>query len=349
MRLAWLTKLPTMGMPVRGEGATTLFTDVFPKASIPSSLPVDAPAKPKPETQKRPPLLARLATRLRSVFQRGSDSSKAITQLFQLADQRRRQWMAQVEAYAESPFEKALFSLEKKTGDYVISKAWANGIRSSDPITRDAALALFKAYLAYTRMENTDQLSSHTQMKLLLFSPHLSEGALGKVILYEAILSLPMAQMMDWILHLRYDFHHLPPIGQALLLKQLMLRWKNRDKKAPAEENRTLKKLVKTLVIQFYTSKNEALDQVLTRQEKIRLGFLKIQPIEDDYHKQLEEIERRYRFKLRQLKKRRAMKVAEVEEEKIRRLELVYDSVEENLMAGLTAMELNLEELLAAV
>jgi hypothetical protein len=350
MKLAWLTKLPTMGVPMRGEGASTLLTDVFPKTAF-SHPEAAVVANPGGSDGKLNRLWDGLRNRMaalmpQNLFKGNAASAMSVRNLFVMSEQNQKLWKEQVETYAESPFEKALFSTQRRPNEFNVSRAWAIGIKSPDPLTRESALALLKSYFTYIGMESTEQLSAHTQMKFLIFSPHLTEGAMGRVVLYEAVLGLPLAQMLEFATILKQDFQQLPPIAQALILKQILGRWKARDKQGNAEDTAALKKLLKALVIQFYTSKHETLDQVLGKQEKIRLGFLKIQPVEEDYRKQLEELERRYRLKLRQLKKRRQMKVAEVEEEKLRRLEMIYDSVEGNLMSGLNDLELNLEEVL---
>jgi hypothetical protein len=344
MKLAWLTKISTMGVPVRGEGASTIITDMFPKQPVggtPTPLPQNKPTSESSQAG----FLEKFIDNIKNLipFKQVNDITKG--QSFLTPEQ--KHWKAQVETYAESPFEKSLFYLKKRPNEFIISKAWADGIKSSDPLTREAALTLFKAYISYTDMDNSYQLSSHTQMKLMIFSPHLSEGPLGKAILYESILSLPMAQILEFSNALTKDFASLPPIAQALILKQMIDRRKVLDKNLSEEEAAKLKKLIKALVIQFYCGKHEAISQVLNQQEKIRLGFLKIQPVEEAYRQELEEIERRYRLKLRQLKKRRSQKIAEAEEEKMRRIELIYDSVEGNLIQGLGSIDLEMDEVLA--
>lgn len=336
MKLAWLTKLPMASFPVRGDGGTTLLPQTF-STSTPESPPVEHHSKRSAVRLSLSHLWEKVFTPIKSLFASEGKLGTSSYQSFMIPEQ--RQWREQVESYAESPFEKALFYLKRKPNDYVVSKAWAEALRSSEPQTRDAALSLLRAFLAYQDMNGAEILSPHTQMKLLLFSPHLNEGPLGKAILYEALLGLPLAQFLEFKSALSRDFSTFPPVAQVLILKQLIALRKNLDKTASEEEVADLKKLVKALVIEFYSNKQEVLAQVLSKQEKIRLGFLKFQPIEEAYRKELEEIERRYRLKLRQLKKRRIQKVAEAEEERLRRIELIYDVVEGHLMSGLNELD----------
>ncbi len=343
MKLAWLTKLPPVGVPLRGDGSSTILPEFLPKTPPAFQTAVMPTAEPKGNFLTR--ILEKWSSRLMGRFAPQDELISTGHQPFLLTEQKRLK--EQIETYAESPFETSLFTLRKKANDYVISKAWAVGIKSQDPVTREAALALLKAYLAYTGTDDSTQLSAHTQMKLMIFSPQLSEGPLGKAILYEALLSLPAHQLMEYLPALSKDFSSLPPIAQALLLKQLLAYWKGKDKSLSEDDNKAIKKLVKSLVIAFYSGQQEGPDPVLNQQEKIRLGFLKIQPIEDAYRKDLEELERRYRLKLRQLKKRRSQKIAEVEEERQRRIELVYDAVESSLMTGLKEFDIEMEEVLA--
>ncbi len=349
MRLVWPTKLPTIEIPVRGDGSSTLLSDVFPSGEAQNASSMANNSQP----QTAPPAKFSVTAFLNQLVEgfknlvTPSKASNSSFHPFMLPEQ--KHWKEQVETYAESPFEKELFDLKKKPNDYVVSKAWAKGIQSNDPLVRDAALALLKNYLAYTTLNNTDTLSAHTQMKLMLFFPHLTEGPLGKALLYESIIKIPLAQFLEFGEALQRDFAMLSPIAQALILKQMMEYRKTLEKEKALDEKdyAAWKKLLKSLVISFYTSQEEALAQVLTEQEKIRLGYLKVQPVEDAYQKELEEIERRYRLKLRQLKKRRTQKVAEAEEEKLRRIEMVYDSVENNLMAGLSDLKINIEDIVA--
>ncbi len=345
MRLAWLTKIPTIGVPVRGEGASTLLADVFPKTEAPvtPTPPVMRPPQP-PENAGVAKMWDAFLNQIKQLLKGLAPSNVNVKQPFLLHEQKQKEL---IDAYAESPFERHLFSLSRKPQGFVISKAWASGIKSPDPLVRDAALSLLRSWLSYTGLDTNHQLSAHTEMKLLMFSPHLGEGPLGKAVLYEALLSLPVTQFMEFSPALRKDFVTLPPAAQVLILKQLMNRWKKQEKMLSEDDAAGVRKLIKALVIQFYGNRQESLSQTLNQQEKIRMGFLKFQPVEEAYRKQLEEIERRYRLKLRQLKKRRSQKVAEAEEEKLRRIELIYDSVEGNLISGLGELELELEQVLA--
>jgi len=253
----------------------------------------------------------------------------------------------QIELHAENQLDRDLLGLKKVINDYTVSKAWAEGIRSQDPVTRESALALLRATLAYSGVDTSYELSQHTQMKLLVFAPFLNEGILGKTILYEALLHLPIPQMLEFETILQKEFAQLPSMGQAFLIKQMIRQWKKMDKSVEDEHKTAFKNLLKNMVIAFYCAKPSTHATVLSQQEKIRLGFLKIQPVEEDFQKQLEELERRYRLKLRQLKKKRTQMLAEVEEEKSRRIEMIYDNIESHLIAGLSEMDLTLEELLA--
>lgn len=350
MKLAWLSKLPTMGVPMRGEGGTTLLTDKLPKSAwvLPSATFAQESQKPA----EKPGVWARMMTGLKQQFSFKLPTIKPLFSSSPILLPEAKKLKENIETYAESPFEKELFSLTKKPKAYVVSKAWVQALKSPQPETREAALTLLKAYFAYSSQSNTEQLSPHTHMKLMLFAPHLSEGPFGKAILLEALLKLPLPQLLEFGPVLKKEFSSLPPIAQALILKQLLSLRKNlalsaQDGKDPGEHLVPFKKLVKSLVIQFYTNKKEVLTQIFGQQEKIRVGFLKFHPIEDAYRKQLEEIERKYRLKLRQLKKRRAQKVAEAEEEKLRRIELIYETVEGNLVSGLNELNLGIEEVLA--
>ncbi len=351
MRLAWPTKLPVIGVPVRGDGSSTLLPEVFPSTATISVVTegIAKAASPKPSLGQRfENATQSVKNWIMSVlpFQRGPVAGTSHP--FMLPEQ--KYWREQVEVYAESPFEKSLFYLKKRPNEYIVSKAWAEGLKSSDTLVRESALSLLKAYLAFNGMDNSVQISAHTQMKLILFSPHLTEKPLGKAILYEALLGLSLSQFLEFSAALKRDFHQLPPMAQALLLKQMMSarqKWE-KDKGQKETDVAAMKKLVKSLVIDFYLGEQDALSQVLAKQEKIHLGYLKIQPVEEAYRKQLEELERRYRLKLRQLKKHRAQKVAEAEEEKLRRIELIYESVEGSLMSGLNEMDLQLDEMLVS-
>lgn len=255
----------------------------------------------------------------------------------------------QIENLAESPFEKSLFQLKKKPADLTVSKAWAQGLVSKDIPTRESALSLFKAYLSHTQVDSAFELSPHTEMKILMFAPHLNEGTNGKALLYEALLKLPVAQILEFETALLRDFSGFSPLIQALILKQLLKRRKELDKDSSNADVNTkqFRKLFKSLVVQFYTTKQESIHSALQEQEKIKIGFLKFQPVEEAYQKTLEEIERRYRLKLRQLKKIRSQKVAEADEAKSRRIELIIDDVEADLSQGLKDLDLNIDKIVA--
>ncbi len=350
MRLDWLTRMPTTtGIPQRGDGSSTLLHEVFPKSVYPAS-PLTAP-KTSPAPQAEAPSLTgfldKMFSKIRDAFSAPVNHSLP-GNLFMTPEQKTRQ--QQIETYAESPFEQTLFSLRKKPGDFVVSKAWAQALQSSDTLKKDAALTLLRSFFAYSGVDNQYQLSAHTQMKLMIFSPHLSEGALGKAILFEAILKLPIAQILEFAGALKKEFGAMPPLAQGFILKQILQSKKlmEEDPHLNEEDEKAFRKLVKELVIQFYSGKQEAIAQDMQMQEKIRTGFLKMQPIDDAYQKALEEVERRYRQKLRQLKKNRSQKVAEAEEEKLRRIELIYDSVEGDLDSGLGDLNLELEKVLAS-
>lgn len=347
MKLAWLTKIPTDNVPVRGDGATTLHPKLFPSPLMVESVKSfsqNAPAAPE-TTSPMAKFWESLSQQVKRIFRFAPSANVAGRQSFLIRD---RHWEDQVQKYAESPFDESLFMLKKRPNEYAISKAWAEGIRSTDMLQREAALSLLRAYMAYSDMDGTDLLSAHTQMKLMIFSPHLTEGALGRAILYESLLALPLAQFLEFAAFLRKDFVAMPPLAQALILKQMVNQRKDLETTAEEDDRDAFRQLVKDLVIQFYSMKQEELAQVLNQQEKIRLGFLKIQPVEEAYRKALEEIERRYRLKLRQLKKRRAQKVAEAEEERLRRIELIYDTVEGSLITGLNELKLDLDKVLVS-
>ncbi len=333
----WLSKLPTIGFSSRWD--TAIWSS--PKTGTANGgVATPTPPQEKPSSESTiGKLWDGLKNKARGLFTSVAQNTPAGGRpMFLIPEQ--KSLREQIEAYAESPFEKELFLLKKKPNDYVISKAWANGLKSSDALTREAALTLLKAYLTYTDKANLIELSAHSQMKLVMFASHLTEGGLGKAILYESILSLPLAQFLEFAAALQKDFSTFPPIAQALLLKQMM----NRRKQLEKDNLKSYRKLLKNLVISFYTDQQESIEDVFQQQEKIRLGFLKIQPVEEAYQKALEEIERRYRQKLRQLKKNRSQKVAEAEEERMRRIELIYDSVEGDLVTGLKELAVEMDK-----
>lgn len=348
MKAAWLSNLPAVRFFASPESPRTPTQQTFQKPFGTMSPVVTAQENPANPVST---WLQQLARPLVGLFNRSTASSGAAASfsparpVFMMPDQ--RQWQEQVETYAESPFETALFSMKKRPKAYEISKAWADGIKSQDPLSREAALTLLKGYLTYSGLGDLNELSAHTQMKFLIFAPHLNEGIIGKAILYEALLTLPPSQFLAFATTLRNDFANLPPMAQTLLLKQMMATWKSTSNHLGEDELTEFKHLMKTLVIQFYTGRQEAIAQMLNQADKVRLGFLKMQPIEEAYRKQLEEIERRYRLKLRQLKKQRSQKIAEAEEEKLRRIEMIYEDVEDDLASGLSELTLAWDQVMA--
>jgi len=356
MKLAWLTRGPQVGgssvenskasVPLRGDKPPNLRIETLNTRSA------NAAKAPVAQTTSPVSVFQKLASSIKSLFQ-PSSAAAALKQPFVLPEH--AQLKQQAETYAESPFEKTLFEkalaqFGKKQGSLAVSKAWGQAILGADTQVQEEALTLLKGYLAYSANGNVSELSAHTQMKLMIFSPHLSEGAVGRATLYEAILKLPLSHLMEFAAFLKKDFSTLPAIVQALLMKQLLqlrkdLKLDKKDELSPDEL--AFKKMVKQLVVKFYSEKSELQDAQLAQHEKIRVGFLKIRPIEEAYHEQLEEIEKKYRLKLRQLKKRRSQNVAESEEERLRRIEMVYDTVEDNLVTGLTELTTTLDQVQA--
>ncbi|MCA9840844.1 MAG: hypothetical protein KC475_01900 [Cyanobacteria bacterium HKST-UBA03] len=262
---------------------------------------------------------------------------------FQTPEQKR--WADNIEQYAESPFERALFSLKRHDKAFHISQAWAKAIASTQSITRESALSLLGAYLTYTGQESLQQLSPHTQMKLMLFSTHLNEGLVGRAMLYEALASVPLDALLEFQSALHQDFSKLPSVAQAVVLKAYLRKLRQAEKQNRAKEQdiKAFRQLVKHMVVQFYTSPHDSLGEPLKQQEKIRLGFLKFQPIQQDFAKSLDNIDRQYRIRLRKLKNRKKLKVAEAEEVKYRRIDMIYDTLERDLTEGLEKLELSLE------
>jgi hypothetical protein len=341
MKLAWTPK--TTDHPLHEEQAHGTLPS-FSAASFKTLSDSDSALKKREAVAGLSQVFRGLLDRFKIVFA-NRDTPVLEQQPFLTAQQ--KNLSGQIENLAESPFEKTLFGLKKTINDYTVSKVWAEGIRSRDPLIRESALTLFRATLTYSGIDTSYELSPHTQMKLLVFAPFLNEGILGKAVLYEALLHLPIPQMMGFSAVLQKEFSQLPSMAQAFLIRQMIQQWKNSDKSLEDEDKTALKHLLKTMIIEFYCTKPSSHSTVLSRQEKIRLGFLKIQPVEEDFQRQLEEVERRYRLKLRQLKKRRTQMLAEVEEEKSRRIEMVYESIESHLIAGLSDLDLSLADLLA--
>lgn len=349
MKTAWSTKLPPVG--VFGSREDAALASKTPKQNNSSSLRNSSTASNPASVASTQDGLSLMWGRIASLVKQIIPSRQALENItppsaFLLPEQRRIR--EQIEQLAESPFEQTLFGMRKKADTYVVSQAWAQAIAEGDPQTRESALNLLKNYLAYTGLGDVNELSAHTQMKFMVFTPHLTEAPLGKAIVYESLMQLPIAKILEFEHALTKDFASFSPTVQTLLLKAMMATWKNSADDAAEEDAESFHKLIKMLVTEFYTGKSEELSQEVLQQEKIRLGFLKLQPVEEAYRKQLEEIERRYRLKLRQLKKHRSLKVAEAEEEKIRRIELIYDDVEEDLIEGLSDLDLELEQVLSA-
>lgn len=260
-----------------------------------------------------------------------------------------KRWLDNIEQYAESPFEKSLFGLKKKEGTFNISFAWADALKGKDGLNREAALSLLKSYLTYASQDSLEDLSPHTQMKLMLFSTHLNEGLVGKAVLYHALASVPLEALLELQHHIIQDLSKLPSVAQAVILKEYLKRMRELENKdrAKKEDIKAFKQLVKQLVISFYASQHDKLFPDLKQQEKIKLGFLKFQPIQQDFAKSLEDIEKQYRVRLRKLKNRKKLKVAEAEDVKRRRIDLIYETIERDLMVGLEQVNLSLDQLVA--
>lgn len=342
--LAWLNRLPVKGISSHPQDTAKSFSsrpEIQSKTAAPFKT---ADGKDSPVTEKKS-FLNRLLDQFNGIFSSVSKTHADGKHMFILPEQ--KNWKERVETYAESPFEKELFSLKKKNNELVVTKEWIKGIKSNTNLTRDAALTLFKAYLTYTDKANIVELSPHSQLKLIMFASHLNEGANAKALLYEAVLSLPLSQFMEFADALNKDFTSFPAIAQALILKQLSNRRKKMAKEQGLEEEqvKAFNKLFKTLVITFYTTHEDLSDNIFQQQDKLRLGCMKIQPIETAYKKSLEEIEQRYRLKLRQLKRHRTQKISEAEEERQRRIELLYENLESDLIAGLKNLVIEPDQL----
>src|SRR5579883_1672019 len=126
MKLAWPGKISTAELPVRGDGSSMMLPEVF---SAPQPWTTKNLVPPKNETRG---FLRKFwehgKETLKSFFSPSEQTKSLGSHPFLLSEQ--KHWKEQVETYAESPFEKILFYLKKKPNAYVISKAWAQGIKN---------------------------------------------------------------------------------------------------------------------------------------------------------------------------------------------------------------------------
>ena len=252
-----------------------------------------------------------------------------------------------IEQYAESPFEQILFKMSRPTNwqeTWPVTNAWAEGILSKDDTTRDAALGLLRNFLNYNRLESQQKLSSHTQLKMLYFAPQLDEGINARALLYENVFKLHPKHSYDLLENLSEDFGKLPILNQLRILKQLNQVITNHQAELSPENLGQWQQGLKQLVIQFYSNQanlqNVDLQNLMILQDKVRLGFLKMQPIEEAYRKAVEETDRRYRMRIRQLKRLRQNLLNQAEGDRQKHIQLVYEDIESALLNGLAQEEL---------
>lgn len=253
-----------------------------------------------------------------------------------------------VDFYAESPFERQLFLLKRFEGRYSVSTTWANAIRSADNQTRDAAISLFKAYMTHLELGMDTALSPHTQLKMVHFASHLDEGITGRALLFEALAAAPLEHLMEFADALRADFSRYPAAVQLVILKHYMSRARMMDGMVKKNQDAAaFKKLVKDLVISFYTDLDDDAESEISGYEHIRLGMMKLKPVKQNYKKSADEIDRRYRVMVRQVKKRRHLKMAALDEERRRHIELIYDELESELAADIDQVSHGIHQVMA--
>jgi hypothetical protein len=361
MKLAWPIPMPLSGNSRSGETSSVSPPSLLEAATLSGVLsnaatPLTLPLVPQQSHLTR--FWQQVRDRLKSWLPAPNGLSADRSGGFWLHQSERSQ---QIEQYAENPWEKMMFSIRKRSGDLWVSQAWASAIRSKNAVERESALNLWRDYTAYTMADtSTRLLSNHAQLKMLVFLPHLSEGAMGKALIYDALMSLQSPLIVrEFADAMMKDFSGLPSLAQAVILRDLMAYWKARKKilsgdalgqaisEEAEEELQTLQKLVKTLIVQFFTGDTDVMEAVLSRHEKLRVGYLKMQPVEEDHTQQMRKVEQQFRMRLGKLKKERTQKMAEADEEKQRRIAMIYDDLESCLMASLKDLPAEMAHALA--
>ena len=260
-----------------------------------------------------------------------------------------------VDQYAESPFERELLLTAKqnqlKQGDAKnaasneLTQAWAKAITEGNDEDKEAAVQLFHDFLNYNRMDSEQKLSPHTQIKLLHFAQLLQCGQEGLNKLYSAITNLPTQQFADFLPNLSQDFDQLPTVVQLKAIKKMGVMVKATDEQSSDEQKAQWQQTLKNWVVKFYTTPahlhEKLVQQLLSKQEKIRLGFLKFQPIMEAFNKALDETDKRYRVRLRQLKRHRTQLMTQADDDKQRRISGIYEDLETQLLASLADTDID--------
>lgn len=289
-------------------------------------------------------LLSKVSNGIHRFGQSIAEAAQKLLQANPIAQNGRQQLIDQ---YAESPFEQQLFKMARPANwqeTLPVTNAWINNMLSTDDTARDAALGLLRNFLNYNRLESQQKLSSHTQLKMLYFAPQLDEGIPARALIYENVLKLHPRHSYDLLENISEEFGKLPVLNQLRILKQLNQVITQHQADLSPENLAQWQKSLKQLVIQFYSNQanlqNIDLQNMIALQDKIRLGFLKMQPIEEAYRKAVEETDRRYRMRIRQLKRLRQNLLNQADTDKQKHIQLVYDDIEAALINSLSQEEL---------